>query len=54
MEHPGSSRSESAADRLRESGYDAVAIEGGFPAWREAGYPLERAQASGAAATPSE
>lgn len=25
---------------LRKQGYDAYAIEGGLPAWREAGYPV--------------
>ncbi|MEX1020380.1 MAG: hypothetical protein WDZ49_12025 [Litorilinea sp.] len=39
MRHRGNSRSESAAALLRESGYDAKALEGGFPAWQAAGYP---------------
>jgi phage shock protein E len=42
MRHRGSSRSERAAALLRESGYDASALEGGFPAWEAAGYPVER------------
>ena len=36
---------------LRQHGYDAYAIAGGLPAWREAGYPLQEkevaAQAGG-------
>ena len=34
MVHPGSSRSERAAALLRESGYDARALVGGFPSWK--------------------
>jgi rhodanese-related sulfurtransferase len=41
MHHPGSSRSEHAAALLRESGYEARALEGGFPAWEASGYPVE-------------
>jgi rhodanese-related sulfurtransferase len=41
MRHRGNSRSERAAALLRESGYDARALEGGFPAWQAAGYPVE-------------
>ena len=26
---------------LRKQGYDAIAIEGGLPEWREAGYPVQ-------------
>ncbi|MBN1658192.1 MAG: hypothetical protein JXA93_07305 [Anaerolineae bacterium] len=40
MHHRGSSASESAAGLLRESGYEARALEGGFPAWRDAGFPV--------------
>jgi rhodanese-related sulfurtransferase len=43
MEHPGSSRSERAAALLRESGYRAQALEGGYPAWVAAGYPTDKA-----------
>jgi rhodanese-related sulfurtransferase len=42
MRHRGSSRSERAAALLRESGYDARALDGGFPAWEEARLPVER------------
>jgi len=42
MRHRGSSRSERAATLLRASGYDARALDGGFPAWEAAGYPVER------------
>jgi rhodanese-related sulfurtransferase len=37
MRHRGSSRSEQTAALLRESGYDARALDGGFPAWEAAG-----------------
>ncbi len=26
---------------LRASGYQAKALQGGFPAWQKAGYPVE-------------
>jgi rhodanese-related sulfurtransferase len=42
MRHRGSSRSEGAAALLRESGFRAQALEGGFPAWVEGGYPVDR------------
>lgn len=41
MRHRGASRSETAATLLRESGFDAQALDGGFPAWEAAGYPIE-------------
>ena len=41
MRHRGASRSEGAAERLRESGYEARALDGGYPAWEEKGYPVE-------------
>ena len=46
MRHRGSSRSEQAAALLRESGYDAQALDGGFPAWNEAGLPVEGSRVS--------
>ena len=48
MRHRGSSRSERVVTLLRESGYDAKALEGGIPAWESATYPVERS------ANPSE
>jgi rhodanese-related sulfurtransferase len=42
MEHRGSSRSERAAALLRGSGYQAQALDGGFPAWKAAGYPVKK------------
>lgn len=39
MQHRGSSRGERAAQLLREKGYAAKALEGGFPAWADADYP---------------
>ncbi len=41
MKHPGSSRSEQAAEMLRKSGYVARVLQGGFPAWQAAGYPVD-------------
>jgi rhodanese-related sulfurtransferase len=41
MRHRGSSRSERAAELLRASGYEAQALEGGFPGWQAAGNPVE-------------
>ena len=41
MRHPGTSSSEGAAAQLRESGFMAQALQGGFPAWESAGYPVE-------------
>lgn len=41
MYHPGSSRGEQAADMLVKLGFDAKALLGGFPAWRDAGLPVE-------------
>ena len=43
MQHPGDSRSERATMLLRRAGLDATTMAGGFPAWREAGYPVEKA-----------
>lgn len=37
----GSSRSERAAELLREGGYRAQAVSGGFLAWEETGLPVE-------------
>ena len=34
--------SEQAAELLRESGHEAKALDGGFPAWEEEGLPVER------------
>jgi rhodanese-related sulfurtransferase len=41
MYHPGSSRGEQAADVLTRLGFDAKTLLGGFPAWRDAGLPVE-------------
>ncbi|GAC1346689.1 MAG: hypothetical protein NVSMB27_10720 [Ktedonobacteraceae bacterium] len=41
MHHRGESRGERAAALLREYGYQAQAIDGGYPAWKEAGLPVE-------------
>jgi phage shock protein E len=41
MHHPGESRGERAALLLREKGCQAQALEGGFPGWKGAGFPIE-------------
>jgi rhodanese-related sulfurtransferase len=41
MRHRGTSRGERAAELLRASGYQARALEGGFPGWQSAGNPVE-------------
>jgi rhodanese-related sulfurtransferase len=41
MHHRGESRGERAAAFLREQGYQALTIDGGYPAWKEAGFPVE-------------
>lgn len=38
--HRGVARCEQAADVLREHGYDARALDGGYPQWRDAGLPV--------------
>ncbi len=43
MHHRGESRGERAAALLREQGYLARALDGGFPEWQVAGMPVERA-----------
>lgn len=42
MQHPGSSRSERAAQQLREVGFQARALRGGFPAWKDAEYDVDQ------------
>ncbi len=42
MHNPGSSGSELAADTLRDAGLHARALEGGYPAWEEAGFPIDK------------
>jgi len=46
MHHRGESRGERAAAFLREQGYQALTIDGGYPAWKEAGLPVEEAIAT--------
>jgi rhodanese-related sulfurtransferase len=43
MHHRGESRGERAATQLREWGYQARTIDGGYPAWKEQGLPVEEA-----------
>lgn len=43
MHHRGSSRGEQAAALLREKGYQAQALDGGYPRWKEVGLPVEEA-----------
>jgi rhodanese-related sulfurtransferase len=46
MMHRGVSRSETAATLLRESGFEARALDGGFPAWERAGFPVTRGKSA--------
>jgi phage shock protein E len=43
MHHRGESRGERAAVLLREHGYQARALDGGYPGWKEQGFPVEEA-----------
>jgi len=45
MHHRGESRGERAAAMLREHGYSARALDGGYPGWKEQGFPVEEAAA---------
>jgi rhodanese-related sulfurtransferase len=48
LQHPGAARSERAAALLRGHGRDARVLAGGFPAWRDAGQPVEAGARPGA------
>lgn len=39
-QHRGVARCEQAVDVLRQRGYDARALDGGYPQWRDAGLPV--------------
>lgn len=41
MHHRGESRGERAAAQLREKGYQAQTLDGGYPAWKEEGFAVE-------------
>lgn len=41
MHQPGSSSSEMAAEVLRDAGIHARALQGGYPEWKDAGYPID-------------
>ena len=43
MHHRGESRGERAAALLREHGYQARTLDGGYPGWKEQGFPVEEA-----------
>lgn len=43
MHHRGESRGERAAALLREHGYHARTLDGGYPGWKEQGFPVEEA-----------
>ena len=43
MHHRGESRGERAAAQLREQGYQAQTLDGGYPGWKEQGFPVEEA-----------
>jgi rhodanese-related sulfurtransferase len=42
MHQPGDSGSENAAEMLRDAGLHTRALEGGYPAWEEEGFPIDR------------
>jgi phage shock protein E len=42
MHHRGNSRGERAAQLLRDNGFEARAIDGGFVEWNKAGLTVER------------
>jgi 3-mercaptopyruvate sulfurtransferase SseA len=44
MDQPGSSRSENAAEMLRDAGLHARALAGGYPEWEWAGHPIDSEQ----------
>jgi len=41
MHHRGESRGERAAALLREHGFQARALDGGYPGWKAQGFPVE-------------
>lgn len=41
MRHRGASRCEMAVSLLAGRGYDARALDGGYPGWKQSGYPVE-------------
>ena len=41
MHNPGNSGSENAAELLRDAGYHARALKGGYPEWEESGAPID-------------
>lgn len=49
MQRPGHSRSERAAAMLRARGVAAFALEGGYPAWKSVGHPIEGSGTGGPA-----
>jgi 3-mercaptopyruvate sulfurtransferase SseA len=42
MRHPETSRSERVGELLRSNGIQARVLQGGFPAWENAEYPVDR------------
>lgn len=42
MQHPGYSSSEAAAQQLRRAGIQVRVLEGGYPAWEQAGFPVDK------------
>jgi rhodanese-related sulfurtransferase/diadenosine tetraphosphate (Ap4A) HIT family hydrolase len=47
MHHRGESRGERAAVQLRALGYHARALDGGYPGWKEHGFPAEEPSSRG-------
>lgn len=46
MHHRGGSRGEKAATLLRDQGYQARTLDGGYPAWKERGFRVETVRQS--------
>jgi rhodanese-related sulfurtransferase len=44
MRHPGASSSEKAAQQLRAVGIQARVLQGGLPAWEQAGLPVDKGE----------
>jgi rhodanese-related sulfurtransferase len=42
MQHRGNSRGEKAAQLLKENGFEANVIDGGFVYWNETGLPIQK------------
>lgn len=53
MDQPGNSRSETAVEMLRDAGLHARALQGGYPEWEAAGYPIDSEQTEIQSSSPA-